>query len=72
LEALRSPYPREEAHPKFADVLFFLTDDLERWSKWGLAQADRIDPAIGGAFLKALLDEDNAEPVKTPADNLSL
>jgi hypothetical protein len=47
-------------------------DDLERWSKWALAKADRIDPAIGGAFLKAMRDEDNAEPVKTPVDNLSL
>jgi hypothetical protein len=49
-----------------------VADDLERWSKWALVQADRIDPAIGGAFLKAMRDEDNAEPVKTPADNLSL
>ena len=49
-----------------------MADDLEQWSKWALAQADRIDPTIGGAFLKAMRDEDNAEPVKTPADNLSL
>jgi hypothetical protein len=49
-----------------------MADDLERWSKWALAQAHRIDPAIGGAFLKAMRDENNAEPVKTPADNLSL
>ena len=26
---------------------------LEQWSKWALAEADRIDPVIGGAFLKA-------------------
>jgi hypothetical protein len=37
-----------------------MADDLERWSKWALAQADRIDPAIGGAFLKAMQDEGNA------------
>jgi len=47
-------------------------DDLERWSKWALAQADRIDPPIGGSFLKAMRDEDNAEPMKTPAENLSV
>jgi hypothetical protein len=34
------------------------TDDVEQWSKWALAQADRIDPAIGGRFLKAMQDED--------------
>jgi len=33
-------------------------DELERWSQWALAQADRIDPAIGERFLKAILDED--------------
>lgn len=49
-----------------------VADDLERWSKWALAQADRIDPAIGGSFLKAMRDEDDAEPTKTPARNLSV
>jgi hypothetical protein len=34
------------------------TDEIEQWSKWALAQADRIDPAIGGRFLKAMQDED--------------
>jgi hypothetical protein len=33
-------------------------DEFERWSQWALAQADRIDPAIGGRFLKAIQDED--------------
>jgi hypothetical protein len=33
-------------------------DEVEQWSKWALAQADRIDPAIGGRFLKAMQDED--------------
>lgn len=33
-------------------------DDFEQWSEWALAQADRIDPAIGGRFLKAMRDED--------------
>jgi hypothetical protein len=33
-------------------------DEVEQWSKWALAQADRIDPAVGGRFLKAMQDED--------------
>lgn len=33
-------------------------DEVEQWSKWAFAQADRIDPAIGGRFLKAMEDED--------------
>lgn len=37
---------------------FSVTGEFERWSQWALAQADRIDPAHGGAFLKAMHDED--------------
>jgi hypothetical protein len=33
------------------------SEELEQWSRWALAQADRIDPAIGGAFLKSMEDE---------------
>jgi hypothetical protein len=33
------------------------TEDLDRWSKWALAQADRIDPVIGGAFLSSMQEE---------------
>jgi hypothetical protein len=33
-------------------------DEVEQWSKWALAQADRVDPAIDGRFLKAMQDED--------------
>jgi len=33
-------------------------DEVKQWSEWALAQADRIDPAIGGRFLKAMQDED--------------
>jgi hypothetical protein len=33
-------------------------DEVEKWCKWALAQADRIDPAIGRGFLKAMQDED--------------
>jgi hypothetical protein len=34
------------------------TEALERWSQWALAQADRIDPVRGGAFLKSMRDEE--------------
>jgi len=37
------------------------TDEFERWSQWALAQADSIDPAYGGAFLKAMYDEDEVK-----------
>jgi len=33
-------------------------EELERWGQWALSEADRIDPAAGGAFLAALGDED--------------
>jgi hypothetical protein len=33
-------------------------DQIEKWSKWALAQADRIDPALGERFLKSAEDED--------------
>lgn len=33
------------------------TEDLDRWSQWALAQADRIDPAIGEKFLAAIREE---------------
>jgi hypothetical protein len=33
-------------------------DELKQWSQWALAQADRIDPAIGQKFLKAMQDEE--------------
>jgi hypothetical protein len=48
------------------------SEALERWSKWALAEADRIDPAIGDAFLKAMHDEDGKEEMKTPTANLSV
>jgi hypothetical protein len=34
-------------------------EEFERWSRWALAQADRIDPAIGGTFLVAAQDEED-------------
>lgn len=33
---------------------FSLSEEVEKWSQWALA-ADRIDPAIGGRFLKAMI-----------------
>jgi len=34
------------------------TEPIERWSRWALAQADKIDPTIGGAFLESMRGED--------------
>jgi len=31
-------------------------EELERWSQWALSEADRIDPAFAGAFLKTMSD----------------
>lgn len=43
------------AHPSDGTAL---TESIERWSCWALAQADRIDPMIGDSFLKSMRDED--------------
>jgi hypothetical protein len=32
-------------------------EKLERWSQWALAEAERIDPVVGGKFLQAMRDE---------------
>lgn len=32
-------------------------EELERWTSWALAQADRIDPAIGLRFMASMRDE---------------
>ncbi len=42
--------------------------ELERWSQWALSEADRIDPAIGGAFLIAMRDEEGAQDGLFPSD----
>ena len=44
-------------------------EELERWSQWALSEADRIDPAIGGAFLTAMRDEGDAANEKVPLDD---
>jgi len=33
------------------------TDELERWSQWALAEAERIDPVVGERFLLTMRDE---------------
>jgi hypothetical protein len=33
-------------------------EQVEQWSQWALAQADRIDPALGGRFLIAMEDKE--------------
>jgi hypothetical protein len=33
------------------------SEELERWKQWALAQAERIDPVVGGKFLLAMQDE---------------
>jgi hypothetical protein len=35
-------------------------EEIERWSKWALAQADRIDPVKTGRFLEGIEAEDSA------------
>jgi len=37
---------------------FSKPEEFERWSRWALTQADRIDPVIGNRFLNAMKDED--------------
>ena len=43
-------------------------EELERWGQWALSEADRIDPAIGGAFLTAMRDEEGAQDGPLPSD----
>lgn len=33
------------------------SEQVEKWSQWALAEADRIDPSVGRVFLKAMQDE---------------
>jgi hypothetical protein len=35
-----------------------VSDEFEQWKDWALAEADRIDPAIGGRFLTAMQNDD--------------
>jgi hypothetical protein len=43
-------------------------EELERWSQWALSEADRIDPAIGGAFLTAMRDGEGAQDGLLPSN----
>jgi len=38
------------------------SEEVEKWSQWALSQADRIDPAVGGKFSKAMQDDDAGRP----------
>jgi hypothetical protein len=49
VQTIRLAHPRDGASS---------TEAMERWSCWALAQADRIDPTIGGSFLESMRDED--------------
>jgi hypothetical protein len=37
-------------------------EEFDRWSKWALAQADRIDPAIGGSFITVMHNDEGTGP----------
>ena len=50
VQAIRIAHPSAEASS---------TEAFERWSQWALAQADRIDPVRGGAFLQSMRDEED-------------
>ena len=43
-------------------------EELERWSQWALSEADRIDPAMGAAFLTSMRDEECAQDGLFPSD----
>ena len=49
VEAIRSAQLRDAAS---------VTEEFEQWSRWALAQADRIDPSVGDRFLAAMQDEE--------------
>ena len=38
------------------------SEEVEKWSEWALSQADRIDPAVGGKFSKAMRDDEAGRP----------
>lgn len=42
-----------------ADPTISSSEQVELWSSWALAVADRIDPVVGGKFLSAMKDDAN-------------
>jgi hypothetical protein len=36
------------------------TAEFEQWREWSLAEADRIDPTVGGRYLLASVDDEGA------------
>jgi hypothetical protein len=51
VEAIRQTLSLDQSHS---------IEELEQWSQWALAQADRTDPAINGKFLRTIQDEEHA------------
>jgi len=47
----------EAIHATQADNAVCSREELERWSLWALAEAERIDPVVEGKFLLAMRDE---------------
>ena len=39
------------------------SEEVEKWSQSALSQADRIDPAVGGRFSKAMQDDEAGKPI---------
>jgi hypothetical protein len=52
VEAIRSAQARDTNS---------VIEGFEQWSRWALAQADRIDPAAGGRFLGAMEDDEDPQ-----------
>jgi hypothetical protein len=49
VEAIRLALSRGQSSP---------IEEVEQWSQWALAQADRIDPAVGRKFFEATQDDE--------------
>ena len=44
-----------------SEATFISPDAIERWSKWALAEADRIDPVKSARFLEEIEGDDDAK-----------
>ncbi len=47
-------------------------DDLEAWSRWALAQAERIDPRRAGRFVESVKDPVSGEMAETEGVELPI
>ncbi len=52
VDSIRSAQAKAEGSP---------SDQLEWWSQWALAQAERIDPSLGARYLAVTLDEEDKQ-----------